>query len=93
MKVDPTFKKTFEGSKEEIVKYWQSISSWSDIGFAPIFGYDIVKLEIGKSYWSVTEGHIIHRKSENNYIFMHKDYSAFCEENDLTHKPLKRIKK
>lgn len=80
--IDTTFKKTFEGSKENIVKHWQELSQFADIGFNVVFGYDIDELETGKSFWSIMEGHIIHRKSDNVYIFMHKDYDAFINENE-----------
>lgn len=82
MKVDPTYKKTFEGSKENIVKYWQKLTLHEDLGFSVVFGYDINELEIGKSFWSIMEGHMIYRKTENIYIFMYKDYGAFCNENE-----------
>jgi hypothetical protein len=82
MNIDPTYKKTFEGSKENIVKYWQELTLHEDLGFNVVFGDDINKLEIGKSFWSIMEGHMIHRKTDSIYIFMYKDYDAFCNENE-----------
>lgn len=90
MKIDKTYKKTFEGRKEEIIQYWESISCYADIGFEPIFGYSLDNLEIGNRYYSVTEGHLIHRKSENTYIFMFKDLDAFYLENNIT--PSQKLK-